>query len=213
MTMPKDPEKQELWRKRQSEAQRGKRGPNAKKKGALSLEHKAKLAAKSANRKKSDEEKNKIGESHKKRHASMSKEQREAISEKYKKWYNSLSEEEKYTFLKPWINAGMRQNGSISKKEKELGEYLKSKGLEFESQKMIDQYYVDFFIRSHNLVIEFNGCFWHQCDQCGHNKGIRGVSSDVVHEYDKNRIEHLKSRGYKVKIIWEHDLDKIIRKQ
>lgn len=140
-------------------------------------------------------------------------EQNKKNSEAKKKWFASLSEEEKMELLAPWIEAGMNARGSISKKEKRLEEFFRSKGLEFETQYRIGRKIVDFYIPSKNLVIEFNGCFWHQCESCGHNDGNRAGTSEEIRERDSKRIEFLQSQGYKVVVIWEHDLEKIINQQ
>lgn len=139
-----------------------------------------------------------------------SEEHKRKQGEGTKRWFASLTEEEKIEFLTPFIRSSKQFNSTgSSKMEQEIGEYLRSKNLSFEHQKPIGKYYADFFIASHNLVIEFNGCFWHQCERCGHINGIREVSHEAILEYDKKRIEFFESQGYKVKIIWEHDIEKI----
>ncbi len=73
-------------------------------------------------------------------------------------------------------------------------------GVSFEAQKRIHRFVVDIFIPVLNLVLEVNGCFWHQCVQCGYTDkyGVRAR--------DEERRKELVQMGYEVQVIWEHEL-------
>lgn len=137
--------------------------------------------------------------------SNRSEEWRKKHSKIKKAYFASMTEEEKLKLLTPWIEAGVNSSPSTSNKERELSEYIQSKGYEIEMQKRIGPYYVDIFIPSKNLIIEFYGCFWHQCEKCGYNNGIRGDSANSIRNRNKERIEYLKSQGYNVGIVWEHE--------
>ena len=72
-------------------------------------------------------------------------------------------------------------------------------GLDFDRQKIIDNYIVDFYIKSIGVVIE-----------------IDGSSHDCKSEYDKNRDEYLKACGLEVIHIQDievrENLDNVIEK-
>ena len=57
---------------------------------------------------------------------------------------------------------------------------------------------VDIFIDP-NICIEVDGCYWHSCKQCGFDYPPRV-------EKDKLINESLRSQGYKVIRIWEHEI-------
>jgi len=57
---------------------------------------------------------------------------------------------------------------------------------------------VDIFIEP-NICIEIDGCYWHSCKQCGYDYPPRI-------EKDKLINKSLKSQGYKVIRIWEHEI-------
>lgn len=70
----------------------------------------------------------------------------------------------------------------------------------------IGKYSADFYMAEQNLVIEINGCFVHQCVQCGKNRGSFKGSAEKVRDSDAKRIKYLEAKGYLVHIVWEHDL-------
>jgi len=71
--------------------------------------------------------------------------------------------------------------------------------VEFQTQVLIGQYYVDIYVPSQNLVIEVFGCYWHRCPTCGFHDAERW-------EYDGHRLARISEAGYRVAIVWEHDI-------
>jgi very-short-patch-repair endonuclease len=132
-----------------------------------------------------------------------------AMSEKLAK----MTPEEKRICLANWIKAGQEASflteGPSSEEEK-LAEYFQSRGLVFERQKEISGFFVDFYAHSKNIVIEYNGCFWHQCEQCGFNSGYNDLTAEDVRTYNTVRMAAITSQGYEVRVIWGHDLERII---
>jgi len=65
----------------------------------------------------------------------------------------------------------------------------------------------DFLNESEKKLIEFNGCYFHNCKTCFPK------SADEINQ-DLERISLFKQSGYGTLIIWEHDLknEELIRK-
>jgi len=129
-----------------------------------------------------------------------------------KEWFSKLNEEERMEFLKPWIEAGQKGRGSYepSKLEQIVAKDLVSHGIYIIPQQYIGKYRVDFWLPDLNVVVEVYGCFWHKCEQCNHSKGHEGKTAEQIRQADVKRIAYLKSKGYKVCILWEHDIMKNI---
>ncbi len=73
----------------------------------------------------------------------------------------------------------------------------------------IDKYYVDFYIPENNIIIEVYGDYWHANPKIyGNDKGKRKLHKNQIGkwEQDKEREDYLKSKGYKVYVIWECDV-------
>lgn len=95
----------------------------------------------------------------------------------------------------------------ISKHEIEILERLKP------IYDVIPQYIVkgksyDFYIPKYNLLIEYNGDYWHcnpkKYDKNYFNKKKRLKASDIW-EYDKNKVQLSKDNGYNLEVIWESE--------
>ena len=76
--------------------------------------------------------------------------------------------------------------------------------------KKIHEYICDIFIKDLNLIIEYNGDYWH----CNPKK----YEPDYIHPHkkkkaeeiwndDKVRIDNLKKYGYNLEVIWESEFD------
>lgn len=85
-----------------------------------------------------------------------------------------------------------------------ISDMLTDLGIEHSRQNRIGRYLPDILIADKKLIIECNGCYWHCCEECNipDRKGKRA--------YDEKRTAYLLSRGYTVKLLWEHDLRKDI---
>lgn len=66
---------------------------------------------------------------------------------------------------------------------------------------------VDIFIPSQNKIVECYGDYWH-CNpekfDADYFHSIKKMTAKQIWEYDKNRVEFLKSHGYDVEIVWEN---------
>jgi len=73
----------------------------------------------------------------------------------------------------------------------------------------IDGFIPDFInIRGKKKIIEGYGCYWHACKKCGHENIILfdGTTANEIIRRDYRRLSALKSKGYDILVIWEHEL-------
>jgi G:T-mismatch repair DNA endonuclease (very short patch repair protein) len=82
-------------------------------------------------------------------------------------------------------------------------EMLDEAGIVYQKEMAIGQCHVDIFFPP-KTVIELNGCFWHSCAIC--QKQPLTKAQLAVVQKDANRYAFLKSAGFDVIVIWEHDL-------
>jgi G:T-mismatch repair DNA endonuclease (very short patch repair protein)/ribosomal protein L40E len=103
----------------------------------------------------------------------------------------------------------------ISKPEKEIAKKLTELNVDFEKQFHIKgiPYWYDFYLPKHNLIIEFQGDYWH-ANPLKYKSGtilkIRGRLKlvDDIWERDKIKKEASENAGYKFLAIWESDYKK-----
>ncbi len=87
--------------------------------------------------------------------------------------------------------------------------WLESNNIEYIQEYNIGKYYVDFFIPHGNMIIEVYGDYWHVNPKIyGYEEGKRYLHDNQIGkwEYDKLRIDYLKSENYNVHTIWESDV-------
>tara|TARA_Y100000296_G_C5150228_1_gene245994 strand:- start:22 stop:888 length:867 start_codon:yes stop_codon:yes gene_type:complete len=77
-----------------------------------------------------------------------------------------------------------------------------------QKEKRIGKYRVDILIPERKTIIEYNGSYWH-CDPRQYSASYynkkKGLLAEQIWEYDKKRINKLKSLGYTIIIVWERD--------
>lgn len=112
------------------------------------------------------------------------------------RWAN-VPEEERREHMQKAILAS--QQVGVSSLEVQVKTLLDALGVSYEQQYRIGRYLVDFYIASENLVVEVNGCWWHSCPQCGY-------TYEPKQQSDERRLAYIRKKGYKVVVIWEHDL-------
>lgn len=84
--------------------------------------------------------------------------------------------------------------------EVKFAELLRKHDIDFERHYRVSLCTVDFYVPRLNLLIEVNGCYWHCCRKCKvKDRGRKRAS-------DRRRIAFLKSQGYQVREVWEHDI-------
>ena len=171
-----------------------------------SAEHRAKTSAVHKNKFVSEETRAKIGAAGKGRIPPI-KGKKHSAETKAKMGAKSLARWEKMTDEQKTAKLTLLQDSVKDIKDSWIERYyaqqLDAQGIVYEQQKGIGWYRVDFYIPSQNKVIELQGCYWHDCEQCGHANKHKGKK-----ESDTKRHEYLRKKGYLVEIIWEHDLPK-----
>jgi len=99
---------------------------------------------------------------------------------------------------------------SSSKPEKIIFDILNNLKYHTKKTYRIDRYICDIFIESLNLIIEYNGDYWH-CNPKKYNQDYvhphkKKLAKEIWGE-DKVRIDNLKKLGYNLEVIWESDFD------
>lgn len=111
----------------------------------------------------------------------------------------------KYGVTRSWL-----LSKSASKPQKELTKFLKQVFPQYTilSDFAVDRYKLDILFKELNLVIEFNGTYWH-CDPRFYEKHFfnkkKKLKAEEIWSYDDSRKTFLESLGYKVIVVWEHD--------
>lgn len=71
------------------------------------------------------------------------------------------------------------------------------------------RYEGDILIEGTNKIIEVNGQYWH-CDPRFYDEDFRitrkSKTAKQVWEYDKNKIEWFREKGYETLVVWEYDI-------
>jgi G:T-mismatch repair DNA endonuclease (very short patch repair protein) len=125
-------------------------------------------------------------------------------------WFkNILTKEKMSEQLKETRRLGKIKSGITSKKEKEIGVFLKSLGLNYIPSYRVDSKICDIYIPSLNLIIEYFGDYWH----CNPNKYSedyfnqkKNMSAKEIWCYDKMKIDLIINYGYNLEVIWETEL-------
>lgn len=85
--------------------------------------------------------------------------------------------------------------------QREVIKLLKEQGYSVQDEYIVGGKPYDVFIKEKNLLIEFNGTYWHR------DPRFFSSSDEVVKiwEKDKNKMLIAESNGYIIKVIWQHD--------
>jgi DNA mismatch endonuclease (patch repair protein) len=93
--------------------------------------------------------------------------------------------------------------------EQKIHSYLKANKIKHEMHPSLTGK-PDVLLLSSKTAIFLQGCFWHKCPKCYVEPKTRKsywlpkIARNV--ERDKKNVKVLKSKGYKVLSIWEHDI-------
>jgi very-short-patch-repair endonuclease len=98
---------------------------------------------------------------------------------------------------------GLTQNNT-SYLENDLKIYLNSQNIHFNVQVRIASYRVDFLL-DNDVIIETNGSYWH-CDRRIFRKPINIKQRKVLIK-DRRKYKLLRSKGYRLIILWEKDIN------
>lgn len=140
-------------------------------------------------------------------------EHRTKLSESLKKsWDSGKLEETRKKMsevLKNTIRSGKLKSVNKSKKETEIYNELKKMGFVVKSSYKVDTKICDVFIPKLNLIIEYFGDYWH-CNPNKYSSDYHNVKKNLtakeIWDYDKSKLELIKSYGYNLEVIWESEL-------
>ena len=95
-----------------------------------------------------------------------------------------------------------------SKAEFEIIDCLERNNIQCEPNYHIDSKIYDIYIPKYNLLVEYNGDYWHcnpkkYSEDYFHSK--KNKTAKEIWEYDKNKLDLANQRGYNYLIIWESD--------
>lgn len=103
---------------------------------------------------------------------------------------------------------GKLKNAPVSSAEKEIKLKLESLGYEIESQFNIGSLKYDLLIKDKNILIEYNGDYWH-CNpkkyQSDYFHKKKGLLAKEIWQNDLKKKIIAEENGYKLFIIWEAD--------
>lgn len=129
---------------------------------------------------------------------------------------NILTKEKMSEKIKQTRRDGKIKSVITSKKEKEIISQINKLGFKTKQSHRVDTKICDIYIESLNLIIEFFGDYWHcnpkKYDKDYYNKK-KSLTANQIWEYDRNKIDLIKSYGYNLEVIWESDFknnDKLI---
>jgi hypothetical protein len=99
-----------------------------------------------------------------------------------------------------WVN-GIHKPIFKSQGQQEVIKILKEQGYSIQDEYFVDGKPYDVFVKEKNLLIEFNGTYWHR------DPRFFKSNNDVtkIWEKDKNKMLIAESNGYIIKVIWQHD--------
>jgi hypothetical protein len=113
--------------------------------------------------------------------------------------------------MKERISNGTMKGYNRSKAEDEIIEFLIKENIEVIPNYIIEGKIFDIFIPKFNLVIEYNGDYWH-CNPIKYNFDYfnhkKNKTAKEIWEYDKNKLYLATKNGYSCITIWETDYKK-----
>lgn len=93
----------------------------------------------------------------------------------------------------------------INKLEKLGYKMLEELGLKYEPQYILERYVVDAFILDYNLIVQFDGDYWHANPLKYSTLSERQINQKKI---DDSQVELANKMGIKTIRIWEHDMHK-----
>jgi len=131
-----------------------------------------------------------------------------------KRWSNGEMEETRVklsNLMKKRIANGELKSYNRSRAEDEIIKILIDNGINCEPNFLLNGKIFDIFIPTLNLLIEYNGDYWH----CNPNKYLsdyfnhkKNKTAKEIWEYDLNKLYLAKNNGYNCLVIWESDYKK-----
>lgn len=115
----------------------------------------------------------------------------------------------KITTTRLWKNGTFKKIYK-SKIQITFGNTLTSMGYVVQDEYRIEGKPYDFYLPSINLIIEFNGTFWHRDPRFYTDCILKGKS---IWEKDKYKMDVAKSNGYDTLVVWQYDWENATNKE
>lgn len=91
-----------------------------------------------------------------------------------------------------------------SKGQREVASMFRNDGYAVKEEFFINGRPYDVFVKERNLLIEFNGTFWHRDPRFYSQSG----ACQKVWDNDKTKMELAKQNGYNIAVIWQYDWER-----
>jgi G:T-mismatch repair DNA endonuclease (very short patch repair protein) len=111
-------------------------------------------------------------------------------------------------------------HGAESRQEKEIAKALEQENIKYKKQFKLkkDKYYYfyDYLLIDHNIIIEYNGTYWH-CDPRKYSKEHYNLSKKMyahqIWERDLEKKLLAEQNGYDMIVLWEEDYRSLTNKE
>jgi G:T-mismatch repair DNA endonuclease (very short patch repair protein)/predicted RNA-binding Zn-ribbon protein involved in translation (DUF1610 family) len=128
------------------------------------------------------------------------------------KWKNGEMEHARKIMsntLKTMRKTGKIKSVIVSKKEKEIVGEIRKMGYKVIPSFRIESKVCDVYVPELNLIIEYNGDYWHcnpikYCSDYYHQ--VKKKTAKEMWDYDEKKVDLIKKYGYNLEVVWETEL-------
>lgn len=138
---------------------------------------------------------------------------KKAINRIKEKWNNGEMEHVRKIMsetMKQTIRDGKIKGFIKSKAEENIKLIIEKYGYKVIPSYRVDTKICDLYIEKLNLIIEYNGDYWH-CNPKKYEKDYFNSKKSKfaweLWEYDKSKVDLIKSYGYNIEVVWECDFN------
>ena len=105
-----------------------------------------------------------------------------------------------------------KMSNKMTEPERIFAEMMKELGVEFETQKIIENKIFDFYIPSKNMIIEIDGDYFHANPLIYEAKDLNKMQ---IRNQRNDAFKDIlaKGRGFGLERVWEHDLKNNYKEQ
>lgn len=109
-------------------------------------------------------------------------------------------------------NSAKKMSNKMTEPERVFAEMMSEIGVDFESQKIIDNKIFDFYIPSKNMIVEVHGDYWHSNPLIYEGKDLNKIQiKNQRNDIFKDILA--KGRGFEIEVVWEYDLKNNYKEQ
>lgn len=124
----------------------------------------------------------------------------------YKDLLKDHNELNKKKYLKKQAD---QMSNNMTAPEKKIAKILTKMGIEFESQKIVNEFIYDFYIPEYNLLIEVDGDYYHG-NPTVYQEGELNNMQKKNKKKDVDKSYLAKGLGYSLERFWEKDINENI---